>query len=173
MDLQIRELEQRAATGDGEALGELAAMLRRVDAPMTIELDGETVTVIEVHEFGDGHAEIEVEAEDGEDRRYHLFLSEEVAGIAARAYWQDMAENDPQELGHMLGDACLIAWGLGRPYAPGSRVVNSLSEWLDLWAESPEEQWASYDHEEVEARGPSAHLHELIGFDPEVAYRTD
>ena len=173
MDLQIRELEQRAATDDGEALVELAAMLRRIDAPMTIEIDGETVTVISVYPYGDDRAEVEVETEDGEEMTYQLFRSEEEAGIAARAYWQDMAENDPRELGSILGDECLIAWGLGQPYAPGSHSVSSLSEWLDLWTNNPEEQWASYDGESCDVRGASAHLRELIGFNPEVAYRAD
>lgn len=173
MDHQIRELERQSATGDMSATETLVALLKRADAPMTIEIDGETVTVIEVCPREHGCIEVDVNMAGGEERLYHLFESNEAAGYAARQYWADMAENDPEEIGAMLGNDCLIAWALGRPYAPGSRMVSSLDEWLDLWTEFPEEQWAGYDHTEVDAERPSAHLHDLIGFDPTVAYRVN
>ena len=81
---------------------------------------------------------------------YHLFADSNVAGIAAREYWEDMVENDKLEFTCIVGEAALIAWALGEYYAVGSIECNSLEEWLDLWLDTPEEHWASYDGEERE-----------------------
>lgn len=81
---------------------------------------------------------------------YLLFESSENAGEAARDYWEDMANNDLKELACIIGDEVLIQWGLGQSAGPGYSKVRGLDEWLDLWLDTPEEQWAGYDGEEVE-----------------------
>lgn len=93
------------------------------------------------------------------------FPSEEAAGAAARAYWADMAKNDPEEFACLVGEKTLVAWGLGQSAGPGSGKVSSLAEWLDLTAESPEEHFARYDGEACEITGVSPALAEEIGAD--------
>jgi hypothetical protein len=97
--------------------------------------------------------------------------SSEVAGEAARKYWEDLAQDDPKEFTCMVGEATLIAWGLGQWAGPGSTTVRSLEEWLDLWLATPEEEFASYDGQECEVSGCSEDLASDLGFTPTVAYR--
>ena len=129
-----------------------------------LTLDGETVTISEARETWwegrmkggryDGERfdirswEVEFEDAPGE---YILFLDAEAAGKAARIYWQDKAENDPEEFRAIVGDKALIAWALGQPASPGAATVGNLAEWLDLWLDVPEEAWARYDGNECEA----------------------
>lgn len=68
-------------------------------------------------------------------------------------------------------DPARPAWALGNPAGPGSTQVESLEEWLDLWLDTPEEEFASYDGEEVEASEADEELIEELGFTPAVAYR--
>jgi len=89
-----------------------------------------------------------VDTEGGEE--FYLAEDTEQAGEEAREYWKDMADNDPQEFTHMVGEQCLIAWALGTYAGPGSTQVSSLSEWLDLWLDTPEDHFASYDNIERE-----------------------
>lgn len=173
MDRQIRELGQRAATGDPAALSGLATALRRADIPMTLDIDGETVTVVGEAIDYEGVVTVDVETEDGEARNYCLFRSPEAAGRAARQYWQDMAEGDPDEFTAMVGAETLLSWALGQFAGPGSTQVTSLSEWLDLWLDTPEEHWGAWDSSECEVTDASAHLRDLLGFNPRVAYRAD
>ncbi len=56
-----------------------------------------------------------------------------------------MAENDSKEFVCMVGEETLVAWALGQYAGPGSTHVQSLNEWLDLWLNTPEEHFASYD----------------------------
>jgi hypothetical protein len=88
-----------------------------------------------------------IKADGGE---FYLFENNEDAGEAARAYWEDMAYNDPKEFTCMVGEETLIQWGLGQWAGPGSTQVQSLQEWLDLWLSIPEEHFASYDGNEGE-----------------------
>lgn len=81
-------------------------------------------------------------------KEYYIAKSHEVAGDAARAYWESLARDDPLEITALLGEKNLVAWALGLPASPGSTQVTSLEEWLDLWLDTPEEHWASYDGEE-------------------------
>lgn len=89
---------------------------------------------------------------------YYLFEDNETAGQLARDYWEDMARNDPTEFRAMVGDDTLIAWALGEYAGPGTTQVSSLDEWLDLWLDTPEEHWASYDSDErvFQSRHPDA-----------------
>jgi hypothetical protein len=93
---------------------------------------------------------------NGGRARYTLFASREEAGEEARTYWQDMAERDPTEFRHMVGDETLVAWALGQYAGPGSTKATSLSEWLDLWLNTPEEHFASYDGDERDVKPPTA-----------------
>ena len=79
---------------------------------------------------------------------YYVAEDSEVAGEAAREYWAEMAENDPQEFSCIVGEKTLVAWSLGQSAGPGTTQVSSLEEWLDLWLDTPEEEWARYDGKE-------------------------
>lgn len=101
---------------------------------------------------------------------FYVAESSEEAGKAAREYWQDMADNDPREFACLVGEETLIQWGMGHSAGPGSTHVNNLGEWLDLWLDTPEEHWASYDGTEQDIR-LSRQLAEEVGFRTGVAYR--
>lgn len=83
------------------------------------------------------------------DAEYLVFRDRELAGQQARDYWADMAEHDKAEFTCMVGESNLIDWAFGKPAGPGSTKVKSLRDWLDLWLNTPEEQWAGYDGKEV------------------------
>lgn len=106
---------------------------------MQIKIDGEVLEVDKVLAYADlpmlqcGKLE------------YYVAKDSESAGEAARKYWEDMANDDPKELACIIGDETLIKWGLNQWAGPGSTSVRNLEEWLDLWLDTPEEQWASYD----------------------------
>lgn len=111
---------------------------------LKVRIDGETVEFDKVNTIGwDGILLADIGRTD-----YYLAEDSESAGKAAREYWEDMALNDPKEFTCMVGEATLIQWGLGRSAGPGSTAVNGLDEWLDLWIDTPEEHWASYDSTE-------------------------
>ena len=132
---------------------------------MRIKIDGEFYEVDNVLDYG--HLPM-IEVGDME---FYLAEDSEVAGKVARTYWEGMANDDPAELTAILGSECLVAWGLGESYAPGSIGVDSLQDWLDLWLDTPEEQWASYDSMELDVDVCGRQLSEELGFVPTVAYR--
>ena len=104
-----------------------------------IIIDGEEIDDPEVNTYGDV-----LSIRKGE-REYNLFRSRKEAGEAAREYWEDLAENDPSEFIAIVGEDTLVQWALGRYAGPGSTTVNSLEDWLDLWLDTPEEEFARYD----------------------------
>jgi hypothetical protein len=104
------------------------------------------------------------------DAEYILFSDRETAGKAARAYWEDMARNDPKEFTCIVGSDTLISWALGNPDGPGSVKVDSLDEWLDLYLDSPEQHWAGYDGTECKVEVSPA-IEDEYGYYT-VAYRT-
>ncbi len=114
--------------------------------PFKIEINGECLTVENVRDFGWPM----IELEDGTD--WYIFQGSEDAGEEARKYWEDLARDDPKEFTCLIGEENLINWGLGIPSGPGSTAVSSLEDWLDLRLDTPEEQWASYDGNEVDCR---------------------
>ena len=132
---------------------------------MRIKIDGEIYNVKDVHNYG--YLPM-VETDDGKE--FILAESSEVAGEKAREYWEALAQDDPSEFTGMVGEKTLVAWALGQYAGPGSTQVKSLEEWLDLWLDTPEEQWASYDSEEREVER-CGKLREELGFTPTVAYR--
>lgn len=89
-----------------------------------------------------------ITTKDGEE--YYIFRDREQAGEAAREYWEDLAQDDPREFACLVGEETLVQWGFGNYAGPGSTQVKSLNEWLDLWLDTPEEHFASYDSEERE-----------------------
>jgi hypothetical protein len=95
---------------------------------------------------------------------WHLFASSDDAGKAARKYWEDMAERDPAEIRMMVGDETLIAWALGRRAGPGQTRVNSLTEWFDLWLDTPEEHFAGYDGTEASVKAPTGDERQRMNF---------
>ena len=134
-----------------------------------IIIDNEVVE-IENH-FSNGFGGYIIECSNGCE--YHIFEDHHAAGEAARDYWRDMVENDPQEFRCIIGDENLIKWCLGLHAGPGSTQVESLNDWLDLWLDTPEEQWASYDGEEIEGAKFNKHFENEFDFDRDniVLYR--
>tara|TARA_R100000808_G_C2149993_1_gene158564 strand:- start:2501 stop:2959 length:459 start_codon:yes stop_codon:yes gene_type:complete len=96
-----------------------------------------------------------------------VFEDEEQAGDHAREYWRDYIESDPREAVEILGAENLMQWALGRPAGPGSRKVNSLEEWLDLYKEDPSEHFEEGPFE-IEAIGEN--IVKKLGFRPTIAY---
>jgi hypothetical protein len=123
---------------------------------------------------------------------YYLFSDPEVAGEKAREYWEDLAENDPEELAAVVGVKALVAWAKGKWYAAGTTSVQSLDCWFELWEEDPAQHWARYDGEEHEVffdmnservnpdgsmkkydeDEVNEKLEEVFGFIPKIAYRS-
>ena len=103
-----------------------------------IVIDGERLGVSKIHNYG---YLPELYTDGGE---YIVAESREEAGRAARRCWVDEAQ-DAKNFACLVGQETLIAWALGQSAGPGCVAVNSLQEWLDLWLDIPEEQWASYD----------------------------
>ena len=177
-DTTTRALERASSTGDPTARRALwHALARSGDLPERttdstyprIRIAGELYHVTRSHPTGwDGVDSIETE--EGED--FILAPDSETAGHAARERWEDMAHNDPAEFRCMVGDDTLLAWALGQAAGPGSSLVCSLSEWLDLWLDTPEEEFAGYDGEEREV-GRVGRLCDDLGYRPTVAYRTN
>jgi len=110
-------------------------------------IDGEVCKVKEVVNYG--YLPM-IELEDGRD--YYIAKDKDEAGEKAREYWEEMAENDPEEFAALVGEKTLVSWALGQYAGPGSTKVQNLDEWLDLWLDTPEEQWASYDSQEKDCR---------------------
>ena len=123
-----------------------------------VEFDGENKL-----NYDDGW---EIELETGEE--YLLFKDSELAGDAARIYWEDMAQDNPEEFTYIVGKENLVAWCLGQSAGPGSMTVKSLEEWFDLVASVPEEHWAGYDSIEREFKCDHPDFEEYT-----VAYRTN
>lgn len=117
--------------------------------------------------FGDG---VQLETDEGD---FIVFQNQREAGKAAREYWVELMESDPEEFRTLVGDENLISWALGRPSGPGAQKTNTLEEWFDLWLNNPEEQWAGYDGEEREVEALTSEAKADIGFVPRVAYRTN
>jgi len=112
--------------------------------PIVCYIDGER-GVFDQDDIHESRDSLVVKVDGAE---YVLFRGTSEAGEAAREYWKDMADNDPREFTCLVGAETLIQWGMGHYAGPGSTQVRSLEEWLDLWLDTPEEHWASYDSEE-------------------------
>jgi len=132
-----------------------------------IKINGEIYQITETWHM-DYEGLHQIVTEEGEE--FILAKDSEAAGKAARERWEDMAKHDPAEFTCLVGEQTLVAWALVNPAGPGSSKVCSLDEWLDLWLDTPEEEWAGYDHGErqVERVGK---LTKELGFTPTVAYR--
>jgi hypothetical protein len=139
----------------------------RVEDQLWIIIDGEIIDVDSVRDA----CETCPATLDAGRRDWYVDEDSETAGKRSRAYWKEMAENDPSELTCMVGEDTLVKWALNQYAGPGSTHVRNLEEWLDLWLDTPEEQWASYDSNESDVDFCSEALEEELGFKPTVAYR--
>ncbi|MFA6132389.1 MAG: hypothetical protein WC869_00080 [Phycisphaerae bacterium] len=146
---------------------QIDAINDRVENQQWIVIDGE---VIDIRRVTDGCDEYPANIEEG-SRDWYVDTDTEAAGEKARKRWESMAENDPKEFACMVGETTLVQWGMGHYAGPGSTQVKSLEEWLDLWLDTPNEEFASYDGEEREVEFCSKALEEELGFKPTVAYR--
>jgi len=131
---------------------------------MFIKIEGEVLEVYRVYEGG----YLPMVETDGGD--FHLAEDHDAAGNAAKEYWSDMAAYDPEEFACIVGKETLISWAMGQLAGPGTAKVRSLSQWLDVVADHPEEEFAGYDHNErsVDRCGTLAND---LGFMPTLAYR--
>jgi len=114
-----------------------------------------------------------------DDNDYYVFANSKEAGKAARKYWEDLAQQDSKEFICLVGEETLLRWALGQCAGPGSTQVSSLSEWLDLWLDTPEEHFAGYDDIENDCQISAALAKELDIENPNdedwvevVSYRT-
>ena len=130
-----------------------------------ISIDGEEFFVDEVVNYG-SLPEIRTETLE-----FVVAESRERAGEAAREYWEKLAQDEPKEFTCIIGEKALVAWGLGQNYAPGCVGVNSLSEWLDLWLDNPEDYWGTWDGTELAVDDMAEDIVDELGFTPTVAYR--
>lgn len=190
-----RQSPGRPRLGAGGSLG------MALKTTMVILIDDEPYVVREVTAFDQTppYGEIQVtHAIDGEDMEFMVFVDESDAGQVARKSMKEdllwgIDHPDPHRrqaaINHVIeyvGAENLVLWALGQPAGPGTTQVNSLEEWFDLFADNPEEHWASEDMTERsiephpddidEARimmGTSAwhNMVEELGFEPGVAYR--
>ena len=137
---------------------------------LLILIEGET-EIQEITDIKDyGYLPI-IELEDGTE--WYIAENHREAGEKAREYWEDLANDDPQEFACIVGEETLIKWGLGQYAGPGQAQVKSLNEWLDLHKDCPEETFANYDGYEKTAK-INNHLMEELGFnskDEIVVYR--
>lgn len=147
------------------------------DSELWIVIDGTHYDVIRTREIGYGDLhQVDVLPRGvgvGGRDEYIVSRSRKNAGKAARTRWKDMAENDPSEFKSMVGEASLVAWALGQPAGPGGAKVRSLKEWLDLYLDHPEEEWATYDGKQRDIKEVSPALRKHLGFTPKVAYRSN
>jgi len=132
-----------------------------------IEIDGKKEEIKGFDNLSENMYMVEI---DGAD--YYVAENREDAGKAARQYWLEMVQNDPEEFRVMVGDEALVNWALGQSAGPGTTKVTSLSKWLDLYLDVPEEHFGSYDGEEIETT-ISESLREKLGYGSTeiVAYR--
>lgn len=173
MDTKLRQLERAAQSGDPEAEARLERERERacIYPPMSLLIDGDEFEVVEViHNYARGQMAM---VRTDEQWEFYLALDSESAGELAADYWRDMARDDATEFRHLVGDDALVSWALGEYAGPGSTQVRSLDEWLELWVNTPEEQWASYDGVECEVERVSEDIISEIGFTPTVAYRAN
>lgn len=105
------------------------------------------------------------------NQEFYVAKDSTAAGKATRKYWSDMAQHDKSEFRATVGDEALLAWALGEPGGPGSAKVTSLQAWLNVTAEHPEENFASYDGNERTVQAVGANVKKELGFTPKVAYR--
>lgn len=135
---------------------------------MKIKIDGEWREVSRVF---DGGYLPSIDLDDGTE--WYVAESSEAAGKAARERWGDLVRDDPKEFSCLVGEETLISWALGQYAGPGITQVRSLEEWLDLWLNTPEEEFASYDGRECDVEAFSEDVEDAIGFAPAVAYRNN
>ena len=131
----------------------------------------EGIGVNEITDFCDnGFNGYNIKLDDGTE--WVMYQTREDAGEAAEEYWRDLAENDEREFMCLVGEENLIKWAMGKWAGPGSTQVRSLDEWFELWNDLPEEQWATYDGEEYDARISKSLQEELGMTNNVVVYRT-
>lgn len=135
--IKKRQSPEEEKMPESKQLGEEAT------SELWIEIDGEKIDVSSSNTRG------YLPMVDLDDRtEWYVAQTSEEAGQAAMKYWEEMAEQSPDELASLIGEKTLIQWGMGKHAGPGSSQVRSLKEWIALWENTPEEQWASYDGEE-------------------------
>lgn len=141
--------------------------------PYGIVIDGETHSLETTQALGYSDGDLWQLSSGGRGAEYIVAIDADDAGKAARERWESMASDDPSEFTAMVGETTLVAWALGQSAGPGSTQVSSLSEWLDLWLDTPEEEWAGYDGVECEVTETGSSIRDEIGFSPSVAYRSN
>src|SRR6056297_1101453 len=128
---------------------------------LLIVIDNEVTEVTGIHDNGFGG--FCIDCDNGAE--YQVFSDHDAAGKAAKEYWEDMKDNDKEEFKCLVGTDNILAWAMGEYAGSGSNQVNSMEDWFDLWLDTPEEQWASYDGEEIEGAAFNKNFENETGFD--------
>jgi len=158
---------------DGKKNGELEKCLvkHKMGDELWIQIDGDVMEVSSVNDapFRSGDVGV-IEADSNE---FYVATDAESAGAEARAYWEDMAHNDPSEFAELVGKDTLVSWALGQHAGPGSETAQSLDDWLDIVADHPEEELGRYDGNELDVDYVPESVQDELGFKPTVAYRSN
>ncbi len=123
---------------------------------MRIKIDGEIYAVSKILEYG--YLPLIIVGE----KDFYLARDSKAAGDALREYWEDMANDNPEELVALVGTKQIVSWAFG--------VGQDLSDWIDLKEENPADDWSGWQ-EELTVAVCGRKLAEELGFVPTVAYR--
>lgn len=161
------------ATDPATILNQMLYLTRIDELPSKwfIYLNGEVHEITGYNDWTGEKAPFAITLDDGTE--WYIFSDSISAGRAARAKWKEMADEDPQEFAAIVGEETLVAWALGKYAGPGSTQVTSFEEWLDLWLDLPEEEWAGYDGREVDAQISRSFQEETGLPNKVVAYRSN
>lgn len=117
---------------------------------MLAVIDGDVVEITEVLNYGYLPIIRTREASYGIQKEYYIVKDREDAEEAVVRYWEDMINRDPRELRCLVGDETLIQWAMGHSAGPGYVKARNLTDWVEAISHYPEEQWASYDGQELD-----------------------
>jgi hypothetical protein len=134
---------------------------------MRIKIDGIEYIAWNIWTYGEYLPLVEMEY----GAKYRVAADKESAGMAAQAYFADLAHRDPYEFILMVGAKTIINWAQGcRGEAFGIEAY-SMTEWLEKSVAIPEVAFGldmrGYNVEDVDDE-----LVTTLGFRPSVAYKT-
>lgn len=120
------------------------AYVSRADEYGKIIIDGNEYEIDDIYNFG------YLPIVKCGNMEFYVAEDTEAAGEKAKEYWQDMIDNDPKEFTCIIGEERLLQWALGRSDGYG---ISSAQEFLDKVADHPEEEFGSYDGNELTVNG--------------------
>jgi hypothetical protein len=103
--------------------------------------------------------------------KYRVAADKQSAGMAAQAYFADLAHRDPSEFIFMVGEKTIINWAQGcRGVAFGIEAY-SMTEWLEKSVAIPEVAFG-FNMQEYKVEEVDEEVVKALGFRPTVAYKT-